>query len=350
MKADAARIAAIARAWPAEVKLVLLHGPDESASRDMAGQVATGLGAGVAVTELAGAALKADPQALVAAATSLSMFGDRELVRVDGLDDDGLAAVEALLDGPPGHPVLAVAGSFRKGSKLLTLADKHPAIAACINYEASLRDAGRLLGEMAAPLGLRLDRGVPEALFESAGGDRMIMRRELEKYALYKDASPESPQRLEADDLAALGIDSGEAELFAPIAAITTGDVAEATDLIGRLPDGTAIPLLRALERRFAQLTLLRTDVDSGQSPAAVVEGQGKAIFWKEKPTIIKALSLWTQPALASAMGDILAAERAVKATGSLADLGAHQLLLDLTRRAASAAARARRGPPAGRG
>ena len=124
----------------------------------------------------------------------------------------------------------------------------------------------------------------------------MIMRRELEKYALYKDSTPESPKQLGAEDLAALGIATGEAELFAPIAAITTGDVAEATDLIGRLPDGTAIPLLRALERRFAQLTLLRTEVDGGDTPAAVVEGQGKAIFWKEKPIIIKALSLWSQP------------------------------------------------------
>ena len=340
MKADAARIAAITRVWPADLRLVLLHGPDESASRDMAGQLAAGFGAGVTITELAGNTLRSDPQALLAAATSLSMFGDRELVRVDGLDDEGQAAVEALLEGPPGHPVLAVAAAFKKGSKLLALADKHAAVAVCINYEASLRDAGRLLAEMAAPLGLRLERGVPEALFESAGGDRMIMRRELEKYALYKDASPQNPQRLGAEDLAALGIATGEAELFAPIAAITTGDVGEATDLIGRLPDGTAIPLLRALERRFAQLVLLRTEVDSGHSPAAVVESQGKAIFWKEKPFIIKALSLWTQPALAGAMGDLLAAERAVKSSGGLADLGAQHLLLDLTRRAAVAGRR----------
>ena len=340
MKADPARITAIARAWPAEMRLVLLHGPDESTSRDMAGQVAAGLGANVTITELAGNALKSDPQALVAAATSLSMFGDRELVRVDGLDDDALPAVEALLEGPPGHPVLVVAGAFKKGSKLLALADKHPAVAACINYEASARDAGRLLAEMAAPLGLRLERGVAEAMFESAGGDRMVMRRELEKYALFKDVDAQNPQRLGLDDLAALGIATGEAELFAPIAAITTGDVAQATDLIGRLADGTAIPLLRALERRLAQLVLLRIDVDAGDTPAAVVESQGKSIFWKEKPFIIKALSLWSQPALAAAMGDILAAERAVKASGSLADLGAQHLLLDLTRRAAVAGRR----------
>ncbi|MEI6484735.1 MAG: hypothetical protein WCO11_00555 [Sphingomonadales bacterium] len=341
MKADAGRIAAIARQWPADVRLVILHGPDESASRDMAGQVAAGFGSSVTVTEIAGAALKGDSQALLAAATSLSMFGDRELVRVDGLDDDGLAAIEALLEGPPGHPVLAVAGAFKKGSKLLALADKHPGIAACINYEATLRDAGRLLAEMAAPLGLRLDRGVPELLFEGAGGDRSVLRRELEKFALYKDADPAGPPQLvTAEDVAAIGVGSGDADLFEPIAAITTGDVAQATELMARLPDNTAIPLLRALERRFAQLLLLRTEVDAGQSPAAVVEGQGKAIFWKEKPFIIKGLAAWNQAALAAAMGDILAAERAVKSPGGIADLGAQQLLLDLTRRAALATRR----------
>jgi DNA polymerase-3 subunit delta len=343
VKIDAARAAGFARAWPADVRLLLLHGPDESASRDIAGQIAAGqAAAGAGVVELIGATLKDDPQALVAAVTSLSMFGDRELLRLDGLDDDGLAAVEALLAGPPGHPVLAVAGSLKKGSKLLALAEKDPAIAACINYEASLRDAPRLLADMATPFGLRLDREVAEGLFESAAGDRMVMRRELEKFALYKDANPESPQRLTLEDLAALGVESGDAELFAPIGAITTGNVAEVGELVGRLPDGTAIPLLRGLERRFALLAALRAEVDAGSTPVAVVEAAGRAIFFREKPMIIKALTLWTQSALAAAMGDVLAAERAVKASGGLADLGVHELLLGFTRRAAAAAARRR--------
>jgi DNA polymerase-3 subunit delta len=133
MKIDASRALSFARTWPADVRLLLLHGHDESASRDLAGQIVAGqVAAGVAVTELSGGALKDDPQALVAGVTSLSMFGDRELLRVDGLDDDALAAVEALLAGPAGHPVLAVAGALKKGSKLQALADKDPAIAVCI--------------------------------------------------------------------------------------------------------------------------------------------------------------------------------------------------------------------------
>jgi len=335
MKIDAARAAGFARAWPAETRLLLLHGYDMSANRDLAGQIAAGQAAsGAGVTELIGAALKDDPQALVAAVTSLSMFGDRELLRIDGLDDDGLAAVEALLAGPAGYPVLAVAGALKKGSKLLALAEKHAAVAACVQYEASLREAGRLLADMATPMGLKLDREVAEALFTLADGDRLIMRRELEKFALYKDALPEAPQRLTLDDLAALGITAGDAELFAPIAAITTGDAAQAADLLARLHDGTAIPLLRALERRLAQLVLLRPEVDAGRSPSDVIEGQGRAIMFKDKPAMTRALALWDQPRLAAAQADVLAAERAVKSSGGIADLGAHARLLAITRRA----------------
>jgi DNA polymerase-3 subunit delta len=341
MKIDAARAASFASHWPADVRLLLLHGPDESGSRDIANRIVAGQAAGGAgVIDLIGATLKDDPQALVAAVSSLSMFGDRELLRLEGLDEDGLAAVEALLAGPQGHPVLALAGTFRKGSKLLALAEQDARIAACISYEASLRDAPRLLSEMAQSLGLRLDREVAERLFETAAGDRLVMRRELEKFALYRDARPEAPQPLTVDDLAALGAESGEAELFAPVAAVTTGNMAEAVDVLGRLPDGTSIPLLRALERRLALLAQLRSDVDAGKSPAAVVEAAGRSIFFKEKPFVTKGLALWTQGAIATALADVLSAEKAVKASGGLADLGVHQLLLSLTRRAASAAKR----------
>lgn len=339
MKVDAGRIAAIAREWPPGLRLVLLCGPDESASREMAGQLLAGLAA-PSVSELAGAGLKQDPQALVAAATSLSMFGDREVVRVDGLDDDGVAAVQALLDGPPGHPVIALAGNLKKGSKLLTLAEKSPEIAVCLSYEATLRDAGRLVAAMAAPLGLRPERGVAEALFEAAAGDRMVMRAELEKYALYTDAAPDRPQRLGLDDLAVIGIATGEAEMSAPVVATTSGETVALSDLVGRLGDGFAIPLLRALDRRLGLLIALRADVDSGTTPAAAVENAGRAVFWKDKPDLIKALQRWDQPALAAAMAQVLAAERAVKAPGGIADLGTHQLLLELARDAAGRAPR----------
>ncbi|WP_164155443.1 DNA polymerase III subunit delta [Sandarakinorhabdus rubra] len=343
MKIDPGRAAGFATSWPAEVRLLLLHGPDESASRDLAGQIAAGQAkSGAGITDLIGAALKDDPQALVAAVTSLSMFGDRELLRLDGLDDGGTAAVELLLAGPAGHPVLATAGYLRKGSTLLAMAEAHPAIAACMNREPRAEDAPGLLGAMAAPLGLRMDREVAARLFEASEGDRLVLRRELEKFALYKNAAPEAPQRLTLEDVAALGADTGEAELFAPIGAVTTGDMETVAELVARLPDGVGIPLLRALERRFAQLAQLRAEVDRGLSPAAAVDNARPPVFFREKSFYIKALIIWSQRLLAAALADVLAAERNIKAGGGVADLGVQQLLLDLTRRAAMAEQRSR--------
>lgn len=340
MKGDAARIAALGRDWPAPVRLAVLHGPDEAASRDIADALVAA--AALPVTTLPGARLRDDPQALVAAATSLSMFAQTELVRIDGLDDDGLPAVEALLAGPAGHPVVAVAGTLRRGGRLLALAERDPAILACISYEATARDAPRLAAAIAAPLGLSLAPGVAETLFDRVGGDRGQLRREIEKYALYKDAAPDRPARVDDADLDALAPGQGEAELFAPVAAITAGDMAQATDLLGRLPDGTAIPLLRAVHRRLALLAGLRAEVDRGRSPADAVASAGRAIFFREKDSIIQALGRWTTPRLAAAMAQLLAAERAVKASGGLADLGAHALLFTITRAAARGAPRRR--------
>jgi DNA polymerase-3 subunit delta len=80
-------------------------------------------------------------------------------------------------------------------------------------------------------------------------------------------------------------------------------------------------------------------EVDNGRSPDAVVE-RNRGIFFKEKPAIVKALGLWTQDRLRRAVADVLAAERAVKTSGGLADLGAHAALLAITRRAAAAGRR----------
>ena len=339
MKAEPGRILDLARQWPPTLRMLLLFGGDDSANRELAGQIVPLVAADETVN-LEGAALKGDPQALAAAVNSLSMFGERQLVRIDGLDDGGLAAVEALLAAPAGHPVLALAGDLKAGSKLRKLAESSPAIAACIQYEASARDAGRLAADMAGPMGLRLARGVAEQLFAMADGDRLVMRRELEKYALYKDAAPDRPATLEPEDIEALGIATGEAALFAPVIAITTGDLPQATDLLARLPEGTAIPLLRAMARRLELLISLRSEVDAGQRPADVVKAQGKAIFWKEAPAISTALALWTMPRLQQALGEMLTAERAIKAAGGIGDLGAHAALLAVARRAAALARR----------
>ncbi len=340
MKADAGRIAAIARAWPADLRLVLLHGADASASHDYAEQIARPFADPsnpMAIEFLTGAAVAADPQALVAAAGAMSMFGDRTLVRVDGLDENGVAAIEALLASPAGNPVVAVAGSLKKGSKLLTLADSAPAIAALISYEPGLRDAVRLVGELAGGYGLRPSRDAATALFEASAGDRSLIRRELEKLCLYLDSSVETPRSLEITDVAAIGVGAGDSDQFALVAAISGGRPAEAVALLSRLPGNVRIPVLRAVARRFNLLLGLRSAVDNGTPAKTAVDAARPPIFWKEKDAVAAELSRWTSAALSHGLSDLLAAERAIKSSGSLGDTMADSAMLTLARRAAAA-------------
>ena len=338
MKVDATRIAAISRRWPDDIRIVLLHGADTAASRDLAGGLARQFadpGNPMAVTLVAGAGLSSDPQALVAAAGVVSMFGDHTLVRVDGLDENGLDALSALLAAPAGNPVVAVATTFKKGSKLLALAEKSPSIAAMVSYEPSLRDALRIVTEIGAQLGLKPSRDAATLVFETAGGDRMIMRRELEKLALYLDATPAAPQALDADAVAALSASVGDADQFGLGAAVAGGHAALVVDLLARLPAGLGIVAVRAVERRFSLLLSLRAGVEAGATPHAVVEAARPPIFWKEKDAIVAELAAWSSAAITGALGLLLGAERAIKSRGSPGDIMAHAALLDLTRRAA---------------
>jgi DNA polymerase-3 subunit delta len=337
MKADAARIAAIARRWPDDLRLVLLYGPDSAAAHDLAGQIARQFADPanpLAVETLAGGSLTADPQALAAAVAMTSMFGERTLVRVDGLDEGGLAAIEALLAGAPGNPVLAIAGSLKKGSKLQALCERSPAVAAMVNYEPSLRDAAALARQIGAELGLNPSRDAATLLFEAAGGDRTLIRRELEKLALYLDAAPQAPKPVEARDVAALSASAGEADQFALGGAVAGGQIALATDVLARLPSGLGIVALRAVERRFSLLLSLRAGVDAGATPAAVVDTARPPIFWKEKAAVVAEVAAWSTEAISAALAALLAAERAIKSRGSLGDTLAHAALLDLARQA----------------
>ncbi len=338
MKADAARIQGLAKRWTDDIRLVLLHGQDEAASRDFADQLGRQFADAanpMAVEVMAGAALASDPQALVAAAGAMSMFGDRTLVRIDGLTEDGLAAVSALIDGPPGNPVVAVAGALKKGSKLVAWADRTPGVAAVVSYEPGLRDALRLATEIGAEHGLRPSRDAAVALFEAAAGDRMVMRREIEKLSLYLDSDTDRPKTAEIADVAAIGVGAGDADQYALVAAVTGGRPAQAVDLLGR-SSGAGIVVLRALERRLTMLLGLRGLVDGGLSAQSAVDGARPPIFWKEKDAVVAELRLWSTPALVRGLADILAAERAIKTSGSLGETLADNAILTLSRRAAA--------------
>ena len=336
MKADARRIADAAAKWPANVRAILLYGPDTAASADHASRVQRQFADPsnpAAVTLLTGSEVAGDPQALVGATAEFSMFGDRTLVRVDDATDDD-AGLAAVLAAPPGNPLVIVAGALKKGSALAALAEKHPEVLSLQSYEPSARDAFALVGGIAAENGLRPTRQAAQAIFEAAGGDRATIRQEVEKLALYMDADPAKQTPVDMPEIRVVGAGVDEGDPDALVSAIASGQQAQAAALLARLDarGAAGITALRAMQRRLWLLIDLRQAVDGGASPESAVAGARPPVFWKARDEVAAQLKRWRTPALRAAAHSLLAAERGIKTSGSAGEVLAADALLTLAR------------------
>lgn len=312
-----------------DIRLTLFHGADEAASADLAWKLAKHYGGEIVL--LAPATLKEDPGRLPDEAASVSMFGDKRVIRVDGAGDESLEAVSLLLGAPAaGNPVVLVAGNLRKGSKLLAAVEDAANAMGVISYEGDARDGGRNVEAIAAEFGLQLAREVAPRLAAACSNDRRLMRRELEKLALYVDATPADPRKLGLEELAAVGASVDDADFGPLVEAVASGRAAQADRQIAKLSgQGIAgIAQIRAVARRLWLLADLRAVVDNGSSPQAAVEGARPPIFWKEKERVGAQLQRWREPMLRHALDRLLVAEREIKKSGTAGDVLAAQALL----------------------
>lgn len=319
-----------------DIRLALFHGADEAASADLAGKLIAHLGG--EVVALTPARLKEDPGTLPDEAAAVSMFGDRRVIRIDGAGEETVEAVGLLLAAPAaGNPVVMTAGALRKGSKLLSLIEDSAAAVAVVSYEPDARDAGRTVDAIAAEVGLQPTRDAAARLTAACAGDRALMRRELEKLALYLDASPGAPQRLTPEHLAAVGAAVDDADFAGLVDAVAGGRPADADRQIAKLTgQGIAgIGQLRAVARRLWLLAELRSAVDAGASPQTAVEGARPPIFWKERDRVSAQLQRWRSSGLRHALERLLAAERDIKKSGTAGDVLAAQALLAIAAMAA---------------
>lgn len=319
---------------PATMRLALFYGADAATATDLADKLVKRLAPGgdaMAVTAFSPGQLRDDPARLADEAAAVSMFGDRRVIRVDGADDGCREALELLFAAPAvENPVVMTAGALRKDSKLLSVAEAAPDALCVICYEPDARDLPRLAQEIGAEVGLDVSSDAARLLIDAVNGDRLLLRRELEKCALYVDASPARRERLTAAHVAQIGADTPDADFDALVEAVAGGRPAETDKQIRRLAAAgiPGITQLRAVARRLWLLLDLRSVVDAGPSPQQVVDAARPPIFWKTKPAITAQLGRWRTPALRAALDRILSTERAIKMPGTAGDVLASQTLL----------------------
>lgn len=306
--------------WNADTRLILLFGPDESGSRELAFAATKHLADPadpMAITDIPPEELKADPGRLADEAASVSMFGGRKIIRVSGAGDGTAEAARLLLEAPAaGNPVIMLAGDLSKVSGLRKLAEASPLALAVISYPLDARDAAAWLQAKSRELGLKLEPGVGERLLVATDSDTGILASELEKFAVFLNADPGTPQRLERDHLAVLGADSAEEDMMRLVSAVIAGNQRMIERQLQLLHGSSAIPALRAVARRLVQLAEARAAVDAGAQPVAAIKALRPPIFWKEADAMAAAVSRWPMQRITAGLAAMLAGERAIKQPG----------------------------------
>jgi DNA polymerase-3 subunit delta len=337
MKAAKGTLAkALERPDPA-IRFYLFHGPDESGSRALAIQLLKGLGDAEKFIVM-GQSVKSDPAALADEAGAMALFGGRRAIWIEPAGDEIAEGVEALLDAPASESaVVALAGTLRKTSALLKLAEAHPTALSHCSYVPEGRDMERVVAELGANAGLRVTPDLARRLASAANNNQAIAAQELGKFALFLGADPSSPKELDHATIDLLGADAAEGDLMRLGDLALAGRMDELLDELSRLPHGgsEAIPILRALQRRLLMLAPLRARIERGERVDGVMTSMGKALFWKDKPLVQRLLSAWSADRLAEAAARVSALERQVMLSPVSDEAALGETLVTIARAAA---------------
>jgi DNA polymerase-3 subunit delta len=244
------------------IRLYLFYGPDEAGSEALAARFARAMGTQAERVDLDGATLRSDPARLADEAASMSMFGDKRWIRVTGVGEESLAAVEALFESPAGgDPVVLVAGNFKKNARLLTLCDGRADSVAIVSYALDARSGETAAVAMAREAGLSLSGELARRLVALSSGERGLLASEIDKLALYLDATPQTPKTATAEALDALAAEGGEQQLFKAAGVVLSGNLRGAEHEMARLRQsgGSLAGLLRLTLQRAVQLAQLQS-------------------------------------------------------------------------------------------
>lgn len=283
-----------------QLRFYLFHGPDDAQSRALGQRLMKALGA--AKFSVAAGAVKADSATLADEAGAMSLFGEPRAIWIEPAGDEIAPAVEALFEAASVEsPVLAIAGALRKTSAVLKLAEASPLALAFASYVPEGQDAERMAMDVGRSFGLKVSPTVAARIAAAAGNDQALASQELQKLAIYLDASPQAPKELEHEAIDAVGTDTAEGDMLRLADLALGGDIDGLADELARMvPGGSeAIPVVRSLQRRLLMLAPMRARIERGESPDAVMTSMGKSLFWKDKAMVARMLSKWSAERLA---------------------------------------------------
>lgn len=338
MKASKANIARAVDKPADALRFYLFHGPDVGQSRALAKRLLNSLGATKFL--IIGGSVKSDPASLADEAGAMSLFGGRRLIWIEPAGDEIEDAVAALLESPAGESaVVAIAGAaLKRTSKLLKLAETSPQSLAYAAYPPEGEEAERMVADVGRRFGLKIDSSVAARLADACGNDEAIVAQELQKLALFIDASPQMPKELDHGAVDAIGANNAEGDFLRLADLALSGEVTELAEELGRLPSGSneGIPVVRSLHRRLLMLAPVRARIEQGERPDAVLTSLGKSLFFKDRAKVARMLAKWSAADLATVADRAGKLERSLMFTAAPEREALGEELLAIARKARS--------------
>ncbi len=320
---------------PSSVRVFLFYGPDSGLAHERAEALAQKLKGEIndpfALVALSGAAVGGDESILRGEAASMSLGGGRRMIRVHQAAESNASAVKRFLDKPPPNDsvILIAAGDLEKRSKLRALCEGETPLAAAIPcYIEDAAARARSVGAFLQKEGLKAPRDVVSFLVDVLPPDRMAMRSELDKLALYAQGGGE----LSLTDVRAVIADAGGAEIDDLVQAVANGEALKATALLDHLFEEQTSPvaILRGMQRHLMRLQLARSFMDGGASASEAIKKLSPPVFWKNVDPMIRQLGRWSAARIELRLAQLLDAEAAVKRTGTPDVALVSQLLLGM--------------------
>ncbi len=329
MKIETRQTAAFLRAPPPSCRAILLYGEDEGLIRERAlalvKQTAGSLNDPFLVVDLG---REGWPQ-IASEMTALSMIGGRRVIRVREVTDAAAEHVRAALRGPGTALAVLEAPGLGRG-KLRTLIDAAPDAASVGCYAEEGRAAADLLRAMFEAEGVQADPDAATWLAETCGGDRAVLRGEVEKLVLLAGQGgciDLAMARESAGDSA--GASGDEA-----LTSATSGDAKAADAAVEKaMAEGLAgVGLVRVALMHLQKLHQARLRMDGGLSATEAIRTLRPPVFFRAMPAMTASLNLWSADALLRAIEEARLVELSCKRTGSRPDLLAARFVAAIAR------------------
>lgn len=319
-------------------------GPDEAGASAAANAIIEAMPDAGERVELTGGELKGDPARLGDEARSASLFGDKRHIWVRASGDEAHDALKTLIEtGDAGAgdaaPVIVVATSATDKSRSAKLIEKRPDGLVAMFYPPDLRTVSGSVRAMADTAGLRLGGDLAERIARAAGLDVRLAQSEINKLALYCDASPLEPKTASIEDYTEIGA-ATEEDGFQPVVnAVLGGELPKISREIKRMRELGLNPvgLLLAIERRAAQLMQVSAKLGPRGSLDNLSKGEKAqlGIFWKEERDVRQQLTRWQPRKLERLVSRLVGLHQSLLANSQSAEILLANDLAEIARFAA---------------